>query len=101
MQIYTDSLAAIQAIRKTKNLKKLRSCLKMQNASLLWQIVRIQKIKKFKVELHKVKGHSRIEENEEADRLAKNRAKSSIVISVKWPWTRIQQVVLYWFRTGK
>ena len=61
---------------------------KRKNLCLLEHINRLVQIKKLKLRLRKVKGHSGIPENEEADNLAKEGVLGNRILSPKWPWNK-------------
>ena len=48
------------------------------------------------VSFHKVKSHSGNKYNDEADRLAKERAKTHNVVKIKWPWNATRPITLRW-----
>lgn len=74
VNIFTDSLCAIQSINKWLELSstKSRKRLKLNNLILLHKIGLLLKEKNISLRLHKVKGHSGDYWNEEVDKLAKS-----------------------------
>ena len=68
--IYTDSAASIQAIKRIKECKA-RDWLKKNNTAILKAIRQTIETKDIKVIMHKIKAHSGIRENELADLEAK------------------------------
>jgi hypothetical protein len=70
--------------------------LKRKNLCLLEHINRLVQIKKLKLRLRKVKGHSKIPENEEADKLAKEGALGNRILAPKWPWNKGACTELKW-----
>jgi ribonuclease HI len=73
MHIYTDSQSLIDSINNMLQLKQAmeRKLFKQNNYFLLYAIVDLMLIKKIKLNLHKVKGHSGCTWNDKADSLAK------------------------------
>jgi ribonuclease HI len=71
--IYTDSQSSINGINNMLQLKQAteRKLFKQNNYFLLYAIVDLVLIKKIKLNLHKVKGHSGCIWNDKADSLAK------------------------------
>jgi ribonuclease HI len=80
VNIFTDSQAAIDSINHTRtNLtngkNKIRVWCKSNNHSIVSSIINLVDSKHLELKLIKVKGHSGVKGNEEADRLAKNDTK--------------------------
>ena len=71
VKIYTDSVAAIEMIKKGDIIKTNKEWLKQKNYNLLLKIIETKQSKNLDLELIKVKGHSENKWNNEADRLAK------------------------------
>jgi ribonuclease HI len=94
--VHTDSLAAIQSLKRKEVWKKERKALKIKNASILWQIEKLWRIKDLKVKLKKVKGHSGDRYNDIADKLAKEGARDQKLAIVKWPWTQHLRISARW-----
>ena len=59
IRVFTDSRAAIEGIQNFKDLTSIRSNFKTKNRSLISQIIDCCKTKMIKLELIKVKGHSK------------------------------------------
>ena len=59
IRVFTDSKAAIEGIQNFKGLTSIRSNFKTKNRSLISQIIDCCKTKMIKLELIKVKGHSK------------------------------------------
>src|SRR6266542_1789563 len=72
--IYTDSQAAIDGINGILQMNSSRRIFKMANSSLLGVIKQLISAKSLNFKLEKVKGHSGVEGNDKADRLAKEAA---------------------------
>ncbi|PKC03702.1 ribonuclease H-like protein [Rhizophagus irregularis] len=86
--IITDSQAAIDSINHTRtNLtngkNKTRTWCKCNNYSIVSSIINLIDSKQLEIKLVKVKGHSGVKGNEEADRVAKNNTKKPTCINVK------------------
>ena len=71
VDIFTDSQAAIQAIKKSQKTESIRSWCKAKNPSILGTIVKILKTKNIILQLHKVKAHTGNILNDLADKAAK------------------------------
>ena len=80
--IFTNSKAAIEAIKKYNNINKLRNYFKTKNRSLLSQIKSCCKAKSLDLRLHKVKGHSGNIRNDLVDKLAKRGLSSVSSLSI-------------------
>ncbi|KAL2912531.1 hypothetical protein HK105_207929, partial [Polyrhizophydium stewartii] len=72
LTVFTDSQAAIDAIKKCTNLVSERNLLKLSCHGMLSVIHEITSMQLIKLDLVKVKGHSGISMNELADSLAKD-----------------------------
>ncbi|CAB4487947.1 unnamed protein product [Rhizophagus irregularis] len=86
--IITDSQAAIDSINHTRtNLtngkNKTRTWCKCNNYSIVSSIINLIDSKQLEIKLVKVKGHSGVKGNEEADRVAKNNTKKPTCINIK------------------
>ncbi|CAB4400586.1 unnamed protein product [Rhizophagus irregularis] len=85
--IFTDSQATIDSINHTRiNLtnekNKIRIWCKSNNYSIISSIINLIDSKHLGVKLTKVKGHSGVKGNEEADRVAKNDTGKSTCITI-------------------
>ena len=94
--IIMDSAAAIQAIKRSQEIYKLREGLKIKNGSILWHIQRLKKLKNIELHLKKIKGHSNIWENDTADKLAKEGAQRGLILEFKDPWNNLSKVIARW-----
>ena len=94
--IIMDSAAAIQAIKRSQEIYKLREGLKIKNGSILWHIQRLKKLKNIELHLKKIKGHSNIWENDAADKLAKEGAQRGLILEFKDPWNNLSKVIARW-----
>ena len=83
--VATNSAAAIQAIKKSSDVNKLRECFKIKNRNMLLSIQKIKSVKNLDLQLKKVKGHSNILENDIADSLAKKGAREGSILEFKDP----------------
>ncbi|KAL2918553.1 hypothetical protein HK105_201954 [Polyrhizophydium stewartii] len=72
LTVFTDSQAAIDAIKKSTNLVSERNLLKLSCHGMLSAIHEITTMQHINIDLVKVKGHSGIPMNELADSLAKD-----------------------------
>ena len=91
VEIYTDSQTALQAVNKALKLDRTRDWLKVNNLSLLKAIRRAVKSKDLKLQIHKVKAHTRIEGNEKTDREAKRCIRESHTMVIKL--TQVEGIV--------
>ncbi|GBB84703.1 hypothetical protein RclHR1_11290007 [Rhizophagus clarus] len=80
--IFTDSQAAINNINNnirrnlTNGKSKIRTWCKCNNYSIISSIINLINSKQLEIKFIKVKGHSGIKGNEEADRVAKKKGKN-------------------------
>ncbi|GBB94988.1 hypothetical protein RclHR1_02460008 [Rhizophagus clarus] len=86
--IFTGSQVAIDSIKYIRTSlasgkNKIRVWCKCNNYSIINSIIKLIDSKLLEIILIKVKGHSEIKGNEEADRVAKNDTKKSTCIKIK------------------
>ena len=93
--IYTDSAASIQAIKRIKECKA-RDWLKKNNTAILKAIRQTIETKDIKVIMHKIKAHSGIRENELADLEAKKGSDEPIATQVQLTQTRGAPFNILW-----
>ncbi|PKC12152.1 RnaseH-domain-containing protein [Rhizophagus irregularis] len=99
--IFTDSQAAIDSINHTRiNLtngkNKIRIWCKSNNYSIISSIINLIDSKHLEIKLIKVKGHSGVKGNEEADRVAKNDTGKSTCITINDSQQKDLKYDLYW-----
>ncbi|CAB4483140.1 unnamed protein product [Rhizophagus irregularis] len=99
--IITDSQAAIDSINHTRtNLtngkNKTRTWCKCNNYSIVSSIINLIDSKQLEIKLVKVKGHSGVKGNEEADRVAKNNTKKPTCINIKDSQQKDLIYDIYW-----
>ncbi|CAG8848260.1 44756_t:CDS:1, partial [Gigaspora margarita] len=83
VDVYTNSAAMIQAIKKTQMTNKANEVLKTKNTSILKRVKKLQNIKELKLHLHKIKSHSKIEANNIVNKLTKKDIINNKIIKVK------------------
>ncbi|PKC62153.1 ribonuclease H-like protein [Rhizophagus irregularis] len=99
--IITDSQAAIDSINYirtnlTNGKDKTRTWCKCNNYSIVSSIINLIDSKQLEIKLVKVKGHSGVKGNEEADRVAKNDTKKPICINIKDSQQKDLIYNIYW-----
>ncbi|CAB5181875.1 unnamed protein product [Rhizophagus irregularis] len=99
--IITDSQAAIDSINYirtnlTNGKDKTRIWCKCNNYSIVSSIINLIDSKQLEIKLVKVKGHSGVKGNEEADRVAKNDTKKPICINIKDSQQKDLIYNIYW-----
>ncbi|CAB5203018.1 unnamed protein product [Rhizophagus irregularis] len=101
VNIFTDSQAAINSINHTKiNLtngkNKIRVWCKSNNHSIVSSIINLVDSKHLELKLTKIKGHSGIKDNEEADRVAKNDTERLTCITINDSQQKDLKYDIYW-----
>lgn len=96
VEIFTDSQAAIQAIKKSKETKKARDWIKQKNRSILKALTLVINTKRLELTFHKVKAHSGIKWNEQVDREAKEGARENSIVRLNAIQAKEAIFNLYW-----
>ena len=96
IKVYTDSANAIGMIQKIQSSQKKPKATKLKNGSILAMISNIILEKKLEIELIKVKSHSGIYFNEQADKLAKEGARLDEILEWRIEWSKILKVIPRW-----
>jgi ribonuclease HI len=101
VNIFTDSQAAIDSINYirtnlTSGKNKAQIWCKCNNYSIVSSIINLIDSKRLEIKLVKVKGHSEIKGNEEADRVAKIDTKKSTCIEIKDSQQKNLMYDIYW-----
>ncbi|GES89606.1 Down syndrome cell adhesion molecule-like protein Dscam2 [Rhizophagus clarus] len=101
VKIFTDSQAAIDSINYintslTNGKNKIRVWCKSNNYSIVSSIINLIDSKHLELKLIKVKGHSGVKGNEEADRVAKNDKEKLTCITINDSQQKDLKYDLYW-----
>ncbi|CAB4443707.1 unnamed protein product [Rhizophagus irregularis] len=101
VNIFTDSQAAIDSINHarinlTNGKNKIRVWCKSNNHSIVSSIINLIDSKYLELKLTKVKGHSGVKGNEEADRVAKNNTERLTCITINDSQQKNLKYNIYW-----
>jgi ribonuclease HI len=98
VNIFTDSMAGIQAVEKVKKntMLKAREWLKKNNTAILKAINQAIETKLLRVVMHKVKAHSGISGNEIADLEAKKGLLEANIVKVQHIQTKAAAFSIFW-----
>ncbi|GBB85583.1 hypothetical protein RclHR1_12080003 [Rhizophagus clarus] len=86
----------LRAIFLASGKNKIRVWCKCNNYSIISSIIKLIDSKLLEIMLIKVKGHSEIKDNEEADKMAKNNTEKSICIKIKDVQQKDLTYDIYW-----